>query len=108
MTRKTTKRVARRALPMRGLAVAGAAATLIYFATRAEAAPPPPPPPPPGLANLYGAVTNEVGNPLKDVLISLDGYQVLTDTSGNYQLINLPIGTYSGSASKSGYVTKYF
>jgi len=87
-----------------GLGLVGLAA---YLLTRkVEAAPPPPPP---GLANLYGKVTNaQTGNPIAGVLVTLDGMSVYTDSGGNYTFLELEPGSYSGSASKAGYETKYF
>ena len=69
----------------------------------------PPPPPPPGKANLSGKVTSaQTGNPIAGVLVTLDSMSVSTDSGGNYTFLELEPGSYSGSASKAGYDTKYF
>lgn len=90
-----------------GIAALLAGLGIWLLAKFAKAAPPPPPPP--GLANLYGKVTDaQTGNPVAGVLLALNGMTVLTDSGGNYTFLELEPGSYSGSASKAGYETKYF
>lgn len=85
--------------------VLGAAGALLYALTARAA----PPPPEEGLANLYGKVTDaETGEPIEGVLVSLNGFGVLTDSGGNYAFTDLTPDAYSGSASKDGYETAYF
>jgi len=78
-------------------------AGIVVFATRAKAAPPP------GLANLYGKVTDaETGKKIPDVLVSLNGLQVYTDSAGNYAFADLEPGAYVLQFSKDGYETAVF
>lgn len=82
-----------------GIAAAGVAAA--YALARAA-----PPEPPPGLANLYGKVTNAAtGQAIPDVLVTLDGMQVYTDSRGNYTFTDLEPGEYVLQFSKDGYET---
>ena len=84
-----------------GAGIAGAVGALIYFATRAKAEPPPPPP---GLANLYGVVTDaNTGQPIPDVLVTLNGLEAHTDSAGNYTFEELEPGEYVLQFSKAGY-----
>ncbi len=76
-------------------------AAVVGLAAMAWAAPPPPPP---GLANLYGKVTDAItGEPIVDVLVTLNGLQVYTDAAGNYIFEDLDPGEYLLQFSKSGY-----
>lgn len=66
----------------------------------------PPEEPEPGLSNLYGIVTDaETGNPIPDVLVTLDGMQTYTDGGGNYTFTNVDPGEYVLQFSKEGYET---
>ena len=86
-----------------GAGVATAAAMAIYALSRAWAAPPEPPP---GLANLYGKVTDAVtGEAIPDVLVTLNGMQIYTDSGGNYAFTDLEPGEYVLQFSKDGYGT---
>lgn len=68
-----------------------------------------PPTPPPGRANLYGVVTDAItGNPLDGVLVSLNGLEVYTDTSGSYIFEDLHPGAYTLQFSKEGYETAVY
>ena len=82
-----------------------AAGLATYFLTRkVEAAPPEP-----GKANLYGKVINaETGSSVAGVTVTVDGFSDTSDSSGNYSILNLEPGSYSGVASKSGYEPFYF
>lgn len=85
-----------------GLAVVGTLA-LVALARAA------PEEPEPGLANLYGKVTDaETGNPIPDVLISLNGIQVYSDAGGNYIFEDLDPGSYVLQFSKTGYETAIY
>jgi len=91
-----------------GLGIAAIVTTAIIFATRPAKAVVPPEPEP-GLANLYGKVTNaQTGGAVPGALVTLDGLSVTTDSGGNYAFLDLTPGSYSGSASKSGYEPAYF
>lgn len=75
---------------------------LLYFLTRAKA----PPPPPPGAATLYGIVTDdETGEPIPDVLVTLDGGSTYTDSAGTYTFADIASGEYVLKFSKEGYET---
>lgn len=79
-----------------GLAAALGMAALAWAA--------PPEEPEPGLANLYGKVADaETGNPIPDVLVTLNGMQTYTDSGGNYTFTNLDPGEYVLQFSKEGY-----
>lgn len=68
-----------------------------------------PPTPPPGRANLYGKVTDSVtGEPIVNVLVTLNGMQVLTDAAGNYAFADLEPGAYTLTFQKEGYQTAVF
>ena len=88
-----------------GAGVAAAVGLALFLLTRkAEAKPPTPPP---GKANLYGKVTDAyTGRPLADALVILDGYSILTNSSGYYEFLNLEPGSYSGQVSKEDYLTQ--
>ena len=63
-----------------------------------------PPTPPPGKANLYGVVKDAAtGNRLPDVLVALNDYSVMTNSSGYYQFLDLQPGAYTLVFSKEGY-----
>ena len=95
----------RRISPAVIAAGAGAAigiGALLYFLTRAKA----PPPPPPGAATLYGIVTDdETGEPIPDVLVTLDGGSTYTDSAGTYTFADIASGEYVLKFSKEGYET---
>ncbi len=56
---------------------------------------------------ISGTVTNQNGQPVKNVLIQLVGFynQALTDENGNYQLVAVQEGSYTITFSKTGYET---
>lgn len=90
-----------------GIGVVAGVGALVAIALVARAAPPPEPEP--GKANFYGRVFDaETEQPVKDVVVSLDGMEDVTDSGGNYRFTDLTPGPYSGIASKSGYETYYF
>jgi len=83
----------------------------VYAGTRIECnfelepitPPPPPPPPPPEKGVVYGTVRDaETGEPIPDVIIRIDGYTAVTDSSGYYKVEVSP-NTYTVTASKTGY-----
>ena len=75
---------------------------LLYFLTRAKALPPPPP----GTATLYGVVTDiETGEPIPDVLVTLNGGSTYTDSEGAYTFADIAPGEYVLEFSKEGYET---
>lgn len=79
-----------------GLAGVGVVAALALAA---------PPTPPPGRANLYGKVIDSVtGEPIFDVLITLDGVQLYSDAGGNYTFTDVEPGSYVISFTKEGYI----
>ena len=51
---------------------------------------------------ITGTVTDSTGNPIGGVTITADSYSTTTNSSGGYTL-TLPAGTYTVTASKSGY-----
>jgi len=66
----------------------------------------PPPPPPTFLATITGKVTDEqMGEPISDAQVDLDGYQNTTDANGVYAF-TVPLGLYNMTISKVGYETK--
>ena len=85
-----------------GLGIAGVIGLGIYALTReAEAGPLP------GLAHLYGQVTDaQSGLVLPGVKVTLNGRQTQTNSGGNYQVLNLEPGQYSGTFEKAGYKTE--
>ncbi len=57
--------------------------------------------------NITGTVTNaSTGGAVSGVTVSTAGLSTLTDTSGNYTLANLVVGSYSVTATKSGWGTQ--
>lgn len=59
---------------------------------------------PPGVANLYGNVTSaKTGNPIGDVLVTLNGIQTTTSVNGNYSFADLETGEYTIQFSKEVY-----
>lgn len=62
--------------------------------------------PAPGKANLSGVVTDATtGQPIPDVLVTLNGLELYTDAGGNYSFENLEPGGYVLQFSKEGYET---
>ena len=60
--------------------------------------------PPVVLANLYGRVTDDAtGEPVADVLGTLNGLEFYTDAGGNYAFTDLEPGSYTISFGKEGY-----
>lgn len=65
--------------------------------------------PPLGRASLYGKVTDAVtGEPIPDVLVTLNGIQTYTNAGGNYGFTDLEPGEYFLEFSKEGYETAVF
>jgi hypothetical protein len=62
----------------------------------------------PTTADISGTVRNEAGDPLPGVSVSIDDTSLVTDTNGQYALLNVPAGTYTFILSKSGYITQTF
>jgi hypothetical protein len=63
--------------------------------------------PPVPIGTISGKVTDaDTGKPIEGALVIADGYSTRTGISGNYQLIGIPAGTYTVTASKSGYYTE--
>ena len=63
----------------------------------------------PGTSTITGQVLDNAHTPLTEVTIAYLGAKrgsVLTDTSGNYQIISLPDGNYTITASKIGYTSQ--
>ena len=83
-----------------GVGAAVGIGALLYFLTRAKA------PPPPGAATLYGIVTDaETGEPIPDVLVTLNGGSTYTDGTGAYTFADIAPGEYVLQFSKEGYET---
>lgn len=88
------------------LGLAAGAGALAYFALKARAATPEPEP---GLANLYGMITDvSNGNPIPQVLVSLNDFTTYTDQEGYYDIIDIDPGSYALEFSKAGYETVIF
>lgn len=86
-----------------GLGLAAAAVALLVSRAGGQE---PPPPPPPGYANLYGNVTDaETGINIAGVIVTLNGYQVVTDNAGNYSFVEIEPGNYTLTFEKDGYET---
>lgn len=86
------------------IAIVSAIAGGLYLLTR-KAKVEEPPAPPPGLANLYGKVTDaQTGIASSGVLVSLNGLQAYTDSSGNYTFTDLEIRAYSITFQKEGFL----
>ncbi len=65
------------------------------------------PPPPPNPGSISGTVTNASGGAaISGATISYSGGSTATDANGNYSLANVAPGTYTLTASKSGFATK--
>lgn len=65
--------------------------------------------PPVTYSSISGRVTDKTGNPIPSVFISTnEGYVTTTDNKGEYVLNSLTAGTYTLTASKSGYVFSPF
>jgi len=63
---------------------------------------------PPETATLYGSVTDaDTGYALNGVLVEVveTGFSGYTDSSGNYEIANIPLGTYSIRFSLTDYET---
>jgi protocatechuate 3,4-dioxygenase beta subunit len=56
-----------------------------------------------GLASLLGKVTDQDGQPLAGVTVSLDGVFTQTDPTGYYDLTGLVPGTYVVDFNDPGY-----
>ncbi len=88
---------------MLGVGAIGVVAGLILLARRAGAEEPPPPPP--GLAQLYGRVVTDTGEPILGALVTLDGQTSPTTIEGDYLFVNLEPGVYNATFSKDNYET---
>jgi len=53
---------------------------------------------------VSGRVVNSEGNPIANVLVSLDSYWANTNSDGRYRL-EVPVGTYTLKAVHRGYRT---
>ncbi|HKI43790.1 MAG TPA: carboxypeptidase regulatory-like domain-containing protein [Balneolales bacterium] len=53
--------------------------------------------------NIYGNVTNGLGNPVQGALIELAGNQQITPGTGFYQFPSVPQGMYQITVTKDGY-----
>jgi len=53
---------------------------------------------------VSGRTVDSEGNPIPNVLVSLDGFWTNTDSSGRYSL-EVPVGTYTLEAVHRGYRT---
>jgi len=87
-----------------GIAAGAALATAgaLYLIFRGKAAPPPLP----GAASLYGIVTDAgTGEPIPDVLVTLNGGSTYTDSAGTYAFTDIAPGEYVLEFSKDGYET---
>jgi hypothetical protein len=66
-----------------------------------------------GTAEISGVVTEEAGHqPLRRATVTISGGQLLprvmtTDDAGHFQITGLPVGAYTATVSKPGYVTTY-
>ena len=59
-----------------------------------------------GKASLYGVVTDATtGQPIPDVLVTLNGLELYTDSGGNYSFEDLEPGGYMLQFSKENYET---
>jgi len=45
------------------------------------------------------------GNPIEDAKVTVNGYSDITDANGQYNITNVPAGTYTVTASAGGYQT---
>jgi uncharacterized repeat protein (TIGR01451 family) len=52
---------------------------------------------------IYGAIHDELGEPLADVTLKLGDKTATTDVNGNWEITDLPEGEYTLTPSKSGY-----
>jgi hypothetical protein len=75
------------------------------FDATAGAGPPPPPPPPPATGSIAGTVTAQGGGAISGATVTVDGtsHSATTNASGAYTISDVPEGTYSVTASASGY-----
>jgi hypothetical protein len=78
------------------------------FDATAGAAPPPPPPPPPATGSIAGTVTAQGGGAIAGATVTVDGtsHSATTNASGAYTIGDVPAGTYSVTASASGYTAQ--
>ncbi len=68
-----------------------------------------PDPPAQGLGNLYGKVTDAVtGQGLSGVSVVINTAQAMTNGSGDYSFLNLPLGEFTVVFQKAGYETVTF
>ena len=80
------------------IGIAAAATLVVWLVSKARAEPEP------GLANLYGKVTDSAtGQSILGALVTLNGQQAQTDSSGNYKFLNLEPGTYQVVFVKDSY-----
>jgi len=53
--------------------------------------------------SVAGIVYDDLGNPIENAVVTLNGYTVTTNLTGWYLLTNIPTGNYTIKASKQGY-----
>ncbi len=58
------------------------------------------------LGNLSGRVMDNNGVPLNGALVVIDGLNTNTNSTGDYLINNIPVGTYSVTASLAGYLNQ--
>lgn len=54
---------------------------------------------------LAGIVTDQDGQPLDGVSVSLSGFSTVTNQNGIYYIEDIPVGNYTITFTKSGYGT---
>ncbi len=56
------------------------------------------------LGAIVGTVTDALtGDPIQGATINANGYSASTDADGHYNITDIPVGTYTITASKTGY-----
>jgi len=62
------------------------------------------PPAPPATGTIAGTVTDtDTGNLIEGATVTADGYSTTTEANGTYTLADLPVGSYTVTASATGY-----
>jgi len=62
---------------------------------------------PTGVGTVRGTAFDSSNNPLPDVYVSVGSYFTFTDEDGRYAITEIPVGSYTVSFAKEGYMPYY-
>lgn len=54
-----------------------------------------------GIGNIHGTVIDAEGSPVSGAMVQVAGHSVLTNEEGFYEVIDIPVGAYQITATKT-------